>query len=195
VLKPVADGVLVHGSEFSRSNAVVVEGTAGVLLIDAGVLAEELTCLSEDLRGRGTPVVAGFSTHPHWDHLLWHPALGAAPRYGTVRCAAVVEALLANDQWGTRVAGVLPADLAERIPLEGFGRITGLAEPLGHGSVGGAEAMRERIDQDRTYLLALQAGDGVRDPRIGPSAEAGWEWVRGVHEQQVLALAQREGHG
>jgi hypothetical protein len=28
-------------------------------------------------------VVAGFSTHPHWDHLLWHPRLGDVPRYAT----------------------------------------------------------------------------------------------------------------
>jgi hypothetical protein len=28
---------------------------------------------------RGQPVVAGFSTHPHWDHLLWHPG---EPRVG-----------------------------------------------------------------------------------------------------------------
>jgi hypothetical protein len=61
----------------------------------------------------------------------------------------------------------------------------------GHGSVGGAAATRERIDLDRAYLLALRDGADVRDPRIGPSVEAGWEWVRGVHEQQVLGLAQR----
>ncbi len=28
-------------------------------------------------------VVAGFSTHPHWDHLLWHPRFGDAPRCAT----------------------------------------------------------------------------------------------------------------
>ena len=31
----------------------------------------------------GIPVVAGFSTHPHWDHLLWHPRFGDVPRYAT----------------------------------------------------------------------------------------------------------------
>jgi glyoxylase-like metal-dependent hydrolase (beta-lactamase superfamily II) len=58
------------------------------LLIDAGVLREELACLAGDLRDLGQPVVAGFSTHPHWDYPLWDAALGAAPRYGTARCAA-----------------------------------------------------------------------------------------------------------
>jgi hypothetical protein len=28
-------------------------------------------------------VVAGFSAHPHWDHLLWHPRFGDVPRYAT----------------------------------------------------------------------------------------------------------------
>jgi hypothetical protein len=35
-------------------------------------------------------VVAGFATHPDWDHVLWDAALGDAPRFGTARCAAVM---------------------------------------------------------------------------------------------------------
>jgi hypothetical protein len=37
VLRQVAEGVLIHQSEFCQSNAVVVHGRAGVLLIDPGV--------------------------------------------------------------------------------------------------------------------------------------------------------------
>src|SRR5262245_32259108 len=93
----VADGVLVHGSEFCRSNAVVVHGPAGVLLIDPGVLGDELTCLAQDLADQGRTVVAGFSTHPHWDHLLWHQGFGeAVPRYATARCAETVRDRLSN---------------------------------------------------------------------------------------------------
>ena len=90
MLTQVADSVLIHESEFCQSNAVVVHGRAGVLLIDAGVLGHEMATLADDLSELGQPVVAGFSTHPHWDHLLWHARLGAAPRYGTARCAATV---------------------------------------------------------------------------------------------------------
>ena len=36
VLRQVAEGVLIHASEFMQSNAVVVQGRAGVLLIDLG---------------------------------------------------------------------------------------------------------------------------------------------------------------
>jgi hypothetical protein len=35
-------------------------------------------------------VVAGFVTHPDWDHVLWDAALGDAPRFGTARCAAAI---------------------------------------------------------------------------------------------------------
>src|ERR687888_1597092 len=89
-LKQVADGVLIHESEFMQSNAVVVQGRAGVLLIDAGVRSDEMACLANDLSDSGQTVVAGFSTHPHWDHLLWPGSLGEAPPYGTARCAATV---------------------------------------------------------------------------------------------------------
>jgi len=47
-----------------------------------------MTCLATDLCDSGRAVVAGFSTHRHWDHLLWQASLGAAPRYGSPRCAA-----------------------------------------------------------------------------------------------------------
>jgi hypothetical protein len=51
---------------------------------------------ANDLSDSGQTVVAGFSTHPHWDHLLWHARLGAAPRYGTARCAATARDRLSD---------------------------------------------------------------------------------------------------
>src|ERR1700733_15873938 len=94
MLRPVAEGGLIHQSEFCQSNALVVPGQAGVLLIDAGIYGSELACLANDLSDAGQTVVAGFSTHPHWDHLLWHARLGSATRYGTAQCAATVQARL-----------------------------------------------------------------------------------------------------
>jgi glyoxylase-like metal-dependent hydrolase (beta-lactamase superfamily II) len=64
VLRQVAEGVLIHQSEFLESNAVVVHGGAGVLLIDPGVLGDEMACLANDLIDSGRTVVVGFSTHP-----------------------------------------------------------------------------------------------------------------------------------
>ncbi len=126
MLKEVAEGVLVHESEFIQSNTVVVQGRDGVLLIDPGITRDEMAALANHLRDLGQPVVAGFSTHPDWDHVLWHPNFGDAPRYGTARCAASIRDLLSNADWKDRVAGVLPPEYAEAIPMDLLGRITGL---------------------------------------------------------------------
>ncbi|MFI5959494.1 MBL fold metallo-hydrolase [Cryptosporangium sp. NPDC051539] len=126
MLTPVAEGVLVHQSAFMQSNAVVVQGRDGVLLIDPGVQDHEMACLDDDLRGLGRPVVAGFSTHPHWDHLLWRAGFGDAPRYGTARCAATVRERLSDPGAMARVATMIPSDIVERVPLDLLGRIEGL---------------------------------------------------------------------
>jgi glyoxylase-like metal-dependent hydrolase (beta-lactamase superfamily II) len=271
VLKRVAEGVLIHESEFCRSNAVVVRGRAGVLLIDPGVQDHEMACLADDLSDAGQAVVAGFSTHPHWDHLLWHARFGAAPRYGTARCATTVRERLPDAGAKARVAGLMPPEIAERVSLDLLGLITGLpaeatripwdgphvrivehqahapghaslviedrgvlvagdmlsdllipmldltgtADPIGdylaalrllegvagdvdvlvpgHGSIGGAGQIRARIDQDLAYVHALRDAQASGDPRVGPSAPDGWEWVAGVHERQLQRLAEPPG--
>jgi glyoxylase-like metal-dependent hydrolase (beta-lactamase superfamily II) len=124
MLRQVADGVLTHESAFMQSNAVVVHGKAGALLIDAGITDDEMVAIADDLRQGGHPVVAGFSTHPHWDHLLWNARLGDAPRYGTARCAADIRAFLSDAQWKDHIAGMLPPEI--EVPLDLMGLITGL---------------------------------------------------------------------
>jgi glyoxylase-like metal-dependent hydrolase (beta-lactamase superfamily II) len=265
VLRQVAAGVLVHESEFCQSNAVVVHGRAGVLLIDPGVHGDEMACLANDLSDSGQTIVAGFSTHPHWDHLLWHASFGAAPRYGTARGAATARDRLAGGvAQVARAAGIpeqvpldllgeisgLPAEMAQ-IPWDGPGvrmvehqahapghaallieergvlvagdmlsdvlipmfDLTGTADPVedylaalrllegvagdvdvvvpGHGSVGGAGQVHARIDQDRAYVHAVRDARVPSDPRVGPSAKDGWDWVAGVHERQLQRLALR----
>ncbi|MEP6479696.1 MAG: MBL fold metallo-hydrolase [Rhodoglobus sp.] len=129
MLKQVVEGVRVHTSEFMQSNAVIVEGDAGVLVIDAGILRDELVGIAHDIREQGHVVAAGFSTHPHWDHLLWHPELGTPPRYGTAGCAAVIAARLTDPGFLSMAAGMIPPEIVERVPLDDiFGRITGLPE-------------------------------------------------------------------
>jgi glyoxylase-like metal-dependent hydrolase (beta-lactamase superfamily II) len=118
VLRQVADGVLIHKSEFVQSNAVVVQGETGVLLIDPGVYGEELNCLANDLSELDRTVVVGFSTHPHWDHLLWHERFGEVPRYGTSRCATTVRDRLSE--------GLDPSQygIPEHVPLDLLGELT-----------------------------------------------------------------------
>ena len=126
MLKRVAPGVLVHESEFLQSNSVVVQGQQGVLLIDPGITSQELAALAQDLRELGQPVVAGFSTHPHWDHVLWHVEFGDAPRYATSRSATVMREFLSNADWTDQIAEGLPPEHAEDIPMELLGLVTGL---------------------------------------------------------------------
>ncbi len=263
MLRQIADGVLIHESEFIQSNAVVVHGHAGVLLIDPGVHGDEMECISNDLADSGQTVVAGFSTHPHWDHLLWHARFGAAPRYATARCATTARDRLSNGIDARRFG------IPEQVPMDLLGLITGLpaemaqipwdgpqvrilehqahapghaavlieergvlvagdmlsdvlipmldvrdsSEPIedylaalrllegvadnvdvvipGHGSVGGADQVRARIDQDRAYVHALRDAGAAGDPRVGPSAKDGWEWVASVHARQLQSLARR----
>ena len=243
-----------------------------MLLIDPGVHGYEMAALANDLRELGQPVVAGFTTHPHWDHLLWHARLGAAPRYGTARCAAAVRVLLSDVGWKARIAEWIPLDIAGQVPLDLLGLITGLpagtarirwdgpqvriiehqahapghaallieergvlvagdmlsdvliplldlndtADPIedylaalrllegaagdvdvlvpGHGSIGGADQVRARIEQDRAYVYALRDAGVPGDPRVGPSATFGKDWLPGVHERQLQHLARRREH-
>ena len=147
MLTQVADGVLVHESEFVQSNAVVVQGGAGVLLIDPGVQEHEMACLANDLRDLGQPVAAGFSTHPHWDHLLWHAEFGAAPRYGTARGAATAQERLSDAGAKDRVRTMIPPDIVEQVPLDLLGGIAGLP----------AESVEIPWDGPRVRILEHQA--------------------------------------
>lgn len=267
MLKQVADGVLVHESEFLQSNSVVVQGRAGVLLIDPGITRDEMADLANDLRELGQSVVAGFSTHPDWDHVLWHASFGVAPRYGTARCADSIREVLSDPDWKDQIAEGLPPEHAEDIPMDLLGFIIGLpveasqipwdgpvvriiehqahapghaallieerrvlvagdmlsdilmpfldlqaADPIedylsalrlfegvaddievvipGHGSVGGADQLRPRIEQDRAYVQALRDGEEPDDPRVGPAAPL--DWLPDVHRWQRERLAQKE---
>ena len=55
----------------------------------------------------------------------------------------------------------------------------------GHGSVGQDGQVRARIALDRAYVHALRDGRDPDDPRLGPSAEPGWEWVGDIHAGQA----------
>ena len=83
MLNQVADGVWVRQSEWVWTNSIVVRGEDGLIVIDPGIHGSELNELADDLDRLGIPVVAGFSTHPHTDHLLWHSRFGDVPRYAT----------------------------------------------------------------------------------------------------------------
>ncbi len=128
MLNQVADGVWVRQSEWVSSNAIVVRGESGLILVDPGIDGSDLNQLADDLDGLGIPVVAGFSTHPHWDHLLWHSRFGDVPRYATATAAHAATQARERGQW-------MAAESASGIPLELFGLVTPL--PAGGGPVPG----------------------------------------------------------
>jgi len=148
MLEHVAHGVLVHESEFVQSTTTIVQGRDGVLLVDPGLTEGELDTLVDDLRDLGQPVVAGFSTHPDWDHVLWHARFGDVPRYGTARNAQSMQELRSTPDWRALVAGVLPPEYADVIPLDLFGDITGL--PAGAAEIPW-EGPRVRILEHRAH--------------------------------------------
>ena len=88
----IAPGVYVATAEKYTTNTTIVAGAGGgCLLVDPAVTVADLAALAEWLSERGLSPVAGWSTHPHWDHLLWSRALGDAPRYATPRAVAVAQ--------------------------------------------------------------------------------------------------------
>ena len=87
----VTDRVLVRTSDlYMTTTTVIVGADGGCLLVDPAVTPADVAELASDLRRRGLTVVAGFSTHPHWDHVLWSAELDTGPRYAT---ATAVRAL------------------------------------------------------------------------------------------------------
>src|SRR3954454_2680968 len=127
MLTQVADGVWVRQSEWVWSTATVVRAEGGLILVDPGIDGSDLNQLADDVDRLGIPVVAGFSTHPHWDHLLWHPRFGDVPRYAT---PAGAQAAGEARERAQRMA----AESASGIPVEVIGLLTPL--PAGGGDGG-----------------------------------------------------------
>jgi len=133
-----------------------------LILVDPGIDGSDLSQLADDLDQLGTPVIAGFSTHPHWDHLLWHPRFGDVPRYATPAAAH-----LAN---GARErAQAMAAESASGIPLEFIAHVTPL--PADGGPVPGEiiEHQAHAIGHAAILLAdrgVLLAGDMLSDVLI-----------------------------
>ncbi|MGM7421428.1 MBL fold metallo-hydrolase [Cellulosimicrobium sp. ES-005] len=87
-LVEVAPGVWVATAEiWTTTSTVVIAPDGDALVVDPAVTVAEVEGLAAAVRARGWRVTAGFATHPHWDHVLWSPALGDAPRWATARTA------------------------------------------------------------------------------------------------------------
>jgi glyoxylase-like metal-dependent hydrolase (beta-lactamase superfamily II) len=133
MLKQITKDVWVHESNCMQSNATIVQGKDGVLLIDAGLTSDEMTSIADDIGKLGQTVAVGFATHPHWDHVLWHERFGNVTRYGTVATAAHMQTSLLNPNWKEEEAADLPEQIAGQVPLDDlFGKITALPTGATH---------------------------------------------------------------
>jgi glyoxylase-like metal-dependent hydrolase (beta-lactamase superfamily II) len=167
MLTEVADGVWVRQSEWVWSNAIAVRGDDGLILVDPGIDGADLTELADDVDRLGIEVVAGFSTHLHWDHLLWHSRFGDVPRYATKANADAVVGVRDRAQ-------AMAEQSASGIPLELIGLLTPLpadggplpgkivehqAHAIGHAAV---------LLADRGVLLAGDMLSDVLIPMLDP---------------------------
>lgn len=83
-LVAVAPGVwTTTAGRWATVTTVVVADDGTCLVVDPGLTVAEVEDLAAELRARGWTPVAGFSTHPHWDHVLWSASLGDVPRWAT----------------------------------------------------------------------------------------------------------------
>ena len=239
----IAPGVFVATAEkYTTTTTVVAGADGGCLLVDPAVTVADLAALAAWLSERGLHPVAGWSTHPHWDHLLWSAALGEVPRYATPRAVEVaarelsglvsgagesapghdlrlfarVEPLLDREiDWagpsavvyahdahapghgavllpdaGVLIAGDMLSDIEiplldlesadpfgdYRRGLELLAAVPGVDRVVpGHGHVGDRAEFLRRVDADRGYLDATEAGVDPADPRLSQ------EWLRTEH--------------
>src|SRR5215831_9836315 len=189
MLNQVADGVWVRQSEWVWTNSIAVRGEDGLILIDPGIHGLELEQLADDVDRLGIPVVAGFSTHPHWDHLLWHPRFGDVPRYATPACAQLASGARERAQaMAEESASGIPLELVALVtPLPANGRpvpgeiVEHQAHAVGHAAV---------LLADRGVLLA---GDMLSDVLI-PLLDARRPDQVGAYEKALDRLGEAARH-
>ena len=157
----VAPGVFVATAELYTTTTTIVAGAdGGCLVIDPAVTVADLAALASWLSARRLRPAVGWSTHPHWDHLLWSRVLGEVIRYGTPRAVAVA----------ARRRSALAGEAAEMAP--------------GHGAVflpaTGVLVAGDMCSDAEIPLLDRDAADPFGGYRHGLGVLAGLPGVRVV---------------
>jgi len=197
-LTEIAPGVFVATSSYALTTTTLVAGSSGsggCLLIDPAVSVTELGALAVSLRALGLRPSAAWSTHPHWDHVLWSAEFGDAPRYASP--AAVTAAQTARDAILAEVQADAPGhDLslvgrlrpldAATIPWDGpqARLIVHDGHAPGHGAVSlagtGVLAAGDMCSDVEIPLLDILAADPLGDYRTGLDRLAAVPGVRQV---------------
>ncbi|WP_029137157.1 MBL fold metallo-hydrolase [Nakamurella lactea] len=166
----LTDSVRVcHSALYATASTVVSRpGSNEVLLVDPAWVPSELAGLATDLTDAGLTVAAGFSTHAHHDHLLWHPGFGASPRYASPGATALAErerpALLTalGPGWPTELTDLL-GRVSATDTLEPWGELViHNAHSTGHAALW--------VPDDRVLL----AGDMLSDLELPLLQETGF---------------------
>jgi glyoxylase-like metal-dependent hydrolase (beta-lactamase superfamily II) len=137
-LEPVANGVYVATSSLYTTTTTVVVADNSALLVDPCWTPTELEDLAADLAELRLHVATGFSTHAHFDHMLWHPAFGTAPRWTSP--AALADVQQHHDEMLAQLGNDWPAELAD--VFDGLAALPGDDVPAPFGDDGRNEAIR-----------------------------------------------------
>jgi len=197
-LTEIAPGVLVGTSSYALTTTTLVggsSGSGGCLLIDPAVTVAELAELAASLRALGLRPVAAWSTHPHWDHVLWSAEFGEVPRYAAPAAVITAETerdgILAGIQQDapghdlSLVGRLQPLD-ASRIPWDGpeARLIVHDGHAPGHGAVflpgTGVLVAGDMCSDVEIPLLDILAADPLGDYRTGLERLAAVPGVRQV---------------
>ena len=159
---------------------------------------DELDWIATSLAAEGLTITAGFSTHAHHDHLLWHPGFGDGPRWASPATARVAADRRAGVRRRARTVagepgrpgGPVRAVDGDRVPWPGpeVRLIVHDAHTAGHTAL-----------LDPQHRRVLLAGDMLSDvelplPEQTGLAEyaAGLDALRGCAEAATVVVP---GHG
>jgi glyoxylase-like metal-dependent hydrolase (beta-lactamase superfamily II) len=195
-LTEVAPGVLVTTSEFAVTTSTVVTGASGgCLLVDPAATVADLAALAGELAALGLRPAVAWSTHPHWDHVLWSAGLGDVPRYAAPAAVTILET--ERDRMVEQLGRSAPGH-----DLELFGKLQALDGPVipwdgpearlivhdghapGHGAVflpdSGVLVAGDMCSDIEIPLLDTEAADPLGDYRAGLDRLASVPGVRQV---------------
>jgi glyoxylase-like metal-dependent hydrolase (beta-lactamase superfamily II) len=126
----VASGVFVMTSTRYTTTSTIVRRRDSVLLVDPAWTVAELESIRDWVAAHHCRVTAGFGTHAHHDHLLWHPDFGDVPRWASPRTVELAT------EWHDELTTALDADIRHQLP-DPFVGLRGaqerLPDPFGDG--------------------------------------------------------------
>jgi hydroxyacylglutathione hydrolase len=195
-LTEVAPRVLVATSSYALTTSTVVAGSSGgCLVIDPAVTVDDLAALMAELAALGLRPAVAWSTHPHWDHVLWSRELGDVPRYAAHAAVSIAETERDGIVEGAEksapghdlsLIGRLRSLDASAIPWDGptARLIVHNGHAPGHGAVflpdTGVLVAGDMCSDVEIPLLDTVAADPVGDYRIGMERLAAVPGVRQV---------------